>query len=86
MNEYARQAPGLDDARAQVLNAPPAEELDPVTVESFTEFDFNLQTNRLHVVGYSPAEVSDLLSLYRDHLRLMSDFAQSVNDVMRSGS
>jgi hypothetical protein len=53
-------------------------ELESVEAEPFKEFDFNLQTQRLRCAGYTPAEVSDLLHLYREHLRLLGTQVQQM--------
>lgn len=50
-------------------------ELESVEVAPFKEFDFDLRTQRLRCAGYTPAEVYDLLHLYREHLRLLGEQA-----------
>ena len=63
---------------------PPAEELElEVTPAPFTDFEFDLQSNRLRCAGYSVAEVSELLELYRNHMRLMHEFATAANALMQ---
>lgn len=58
-------------------------ELESVEVEPFKEFDFNLQTQRLRCAGYTPAEVSDLLHLYREHLRLLGEQSMLIQQGMQ---
>lgn len=59
-------------------------ELESVEVEPFKEFDFNLQTQRLRCAGYTPAEVSDLLHLYREHIRLLGELSAALPDHMHA--
>jgi hypothetical protein len=56
--------------------------------EGYTEFDYDIETHRLHVIGYSTDETRDLLSMYREHLQLLADFTQRhqvAADAYRSG-
>lgn len=57
-------------------------ELESVELEPFREFDFNLQTQRLRCAGYTPAEVSDLLHLYREHVRLLTEQTAALHNHM----
>lgn len=68
---------GLDDARGQVEAGVGSVELEP-----YRDFEFNLQTSTLRCAGYSVSEVSDLLTLYREHLAKMTEFAHAQNAVM----
>jgi hypothetical protein len=63
-----------------VLSEPQYEEItaerEQVDLEPFRDFEFDLQTNRLRVAGYSPEEAAEMLRIYREHLRLMAENAQ----------
>jgi hypothetical protein len=54
----------------------------------YNEFSYDLETHQIHVIGYTPGEVHDLLHLYREHLQLLADFTRQQTDLMdayRSG-
>lgn len=51
--------------------------------EPYRDFEFDLQTNRLRCAGYSTDEVAELLRLYREHMRLMNEFAIAAGQAMR---
>jgi len=51
-------------------------EVASVELEPFKDFEFDLQTNRLRVAGYTLDEVDVLLRLYREHLKALAEFAQ----------
>jgi hypothetical protein len=56
--------------------------------EGYTEFDYDIETHRLHVIGYSTDEVAEMLRLYREHLQLLADFTRHSRiaaDAYRSG-
>jgi hypothetical protein len=54
----------------------PSAEIGSVELEPFREFEFDLRTQRLRVAGYSTAEVTELLVLYREHMKLLAVFAE----------
>jgi hypothetical protein len=58
-------------------------EVGSVALEPFRDFEFDLQTNRLRVAGYSVAEVDGMLRLYREHLQALSRFATDQEEAMR---
>jgi hypothetical protein len=63
---------GLDDAR-------PAETgLESVELEPFTDFEL-CPDGRMRCAGYTPAEVAELLGLYREHMRLLGEQAIAMN-------
>lgn len=66
---------GLDDARPV---EPEMTELESVELEPFREFEFS-PAGRMRCAGYTPAEVSDLLHLYREHMRLLGEQAVALN-------
>lgn len=41
----------------------------PGVIGETQEFRFNPETQEMHVVGYSTAEVEQLLRLYREHVK-----------------
>lgn len=53
-------------------------ELESVELEPFREFEFS-PAGRMRCAGYTPAEVSDLLHLYREHMRLLGEQAVAMN-------
>lgn len=64
------------------------QEPEELELRADREFDFQLETQHLHVVGYDVEEVAELLRLYRAHMELIAAFAQRQNglgDAYRSG-
>ena len=66
--------PGPDDVMT---------EIGSVALEPFRDFEFDLQSNRLRVAGYSVAEVDGMLRLYREHLRALAQIATDQAEAMR---
>lgn len=66
---------GLDDARPV---EPEMTELESVELEPFKDFEF-APDGRMRCAGYTPAEAAELLSLYREHVRLLGEQAISLN-------
>lgn len=70
-----------------VLSEPQYEEItterEQVGLEPFKDFEFDLQTNRLRVAGYSTEEAAELLRLYREHVRLMCEFTLTQSEALR---
>lgn len=58
-------------------------ELESVELEPFREFEFDLRTQRMRCAGYTPAEVSDLLHLYRENLRLLGEQSAEIQRTMQ---
>ena len=47
----------------------------PGMIGETREFRFVPETQEIHVIGYSPDEVAQLLRLYREHMRSMGQIA-----------
>lgn len=86
----------LEEPRLDILSAGqpqwlpriPGAEPEELELRADREFEFRLETQHLHVTGYSVEEVADLLRLYREHMELIAAFAQQqqgLGDAYRSG-
>lgn len=52
-------------------------EVGSIDLEPFRDFEFDLQTNRLRVAGYTVAEAGELLRLFREHVMELARFAEA---------
>lgn len=43
-------------------------QLESTPAEPFTDFEFDMGTNRMRCAGYTPEQVAELLRLYREHM------------------
>lgn len=66
----------MKNMSSPLLRDPGPQELESVELEPFRDFEFDLQTSRLRVAGYSTEETAELLRLYREHFRLLAENAQ----------
>lgn len=71
------QPRGMSDS---ITDSPEEQELIS-SGEKFTDFEFNLSKQSLRCAGYTPAEVAELLRLYREHMQILSDFAATAHRV-----
>lgn len=64
----------------------PPEELELISSGGdFREFVYDLEKHRLQVVGYSTAEVEELLRLYREHFTELHEMAARFGRLMEAG-
>lgn len=61
-----------------VADEPETVELESVGLEPFKDFEF-APDGRMRCAGYTPAEAAELLSLYREHMRLLGEQAIAMN-------